>query len=123
MKWIAYQSDESGPNEVYVRPFPEPGAKWQVSANGGVSPKWNTNGKEIFYGSGGKIMVAEVNGIGATFVVGKVRQHFDPVIVGGSIIRDVSGDGQKILISISQTRQASAPLTVVVNWTEELRKK
>ncbi|MBS4027913.1 MAG: serine/threonine-protein kinase [Ignavibacteriales bacterium] len=128
MKWIAYQSNESGKNEVYVRPFPVADAKWQVSTNGGGAPRWNDNGKEIFYGSNGKIMLAEVNGSGSTFVVGKVREHFDPAVLGNEVVGnntllDISGDGQKILMSILRGRQSSAPLTIVTNWTEDLRKK
>src|SRR5262249_9617237 len=48
-KWIAYQSNESGQFEIYVRPFPGPGGKVQISSNGGAQPRWNKNGKEIFY--------------------------------------------------------------------------
>lgn len=47
--WIAYNSNESGKNEVYVAPFPGPGGKWQVSAAGGTSPRWRPDGKELFY--------------------------------------------------------------------------
>src|SRR5262249_26349287 len=49
VKWIAYQSDESGQNQIYVQPFPGPGGKWQVSNIGGTQPRWNRNGKELFY--------------------------------------------------------------------------
>jgi len=48
-KWIAYQSNASGRYEVYVQPFPGPGEKVQISSNGGAQPRWNKNGKEIFY--------------------------------------------------------------------------
>ena len=48
-KWIAYQSNESGRFEIYVQPFPGPGGKFQISADGGAQPRWNKNGKEIFY--------------------------------------------------------------------------
>src|SRR5580704_5582175 len=48
-RWLAYQSNESGNYEVYVRPFPGPGGKWQVSTGGGLLPKWSRNSQELFY--------------------------------------------------------------------------
>ena len=60
-KWIAYQSNESGRNEIVVQPFPGPGGKFQISTNGGAQPRWNKNGKEIFYVSlDSKMMAAPV---------------------------------------------------------------
>ena len=123
MKWIAYQSDESGPSQIYVRPFPGPGAKWQVSTSGGTRPSWNRNGKEILYLNGGKIMSAEVSGSGSTFETGKVKLHFDPLSIGGTNVRDISGDGQSILVEIPRSRQSVTPLTLVVNWDAELKKR
>jgi serine/threonine protein kinase len=127
-KWVAYQSDESGKNEVYVRPFPGPGAKWQVSTSGGRSPFWKNNGKEIYYLNGGKIMAAQVTGSGQTFTVGAVREYFNPSEVGGvnmgnGTVRDISPDGNTILLSVSKGTLATAPLTLVVNWHEEFKKK
>src|SRR5262249_52839116 len=48
-KWIAYQSNETGRFEIWVQPFPGPGAKFHISSDGGAQPRWNKNGKEIFY--------------------------------------------------------------------------
>src|ERR1043166_8336253 len=60
-KWIAYQSNESGRFEVYVRPFPDPGESFQISTNGGSQVRWNKNGREIFYLSlDSKMMAASV---------------------------------------------------------------
>src|ERR1700741_5430697 len=60
-KWIAYRSNESGRFEIYVQPFPGPGGKFQISTNGGTQPRWNKNGKEIFYLSlDGKMMAAQL---------------------------------------------------------------
>lgn len=127
-KWVAYQSDESGKNEIYVRPFPGPGAKWQVSANGGRSPRWKNTGKEIYYQTGGKIMTAQVSGSGQSFTVGTVQEYFNPTEVGGThmgsgTFRDISPDGKLILLSVSKGMLATAPLTLVVNWVEEFKKK
>ncbi len=59
-RWLAYESDESGQREVYVRPFPGPGGKWPVSTEGGTEPVWTRNGRELLYRNGDKMMVAVV---------------------------------------------------------------
>src|SRR5262249_44958019 len=56
-RWLAYQSDESGRWEIYVRPFPSPGGKVQISTEGGAEPVWARNGRELFYRNGRKMMV------------------------------------------------------------------
>ena len=48
-RWVAYQSNESRPVQIYVRPFPGPGGPWQVSTAGGSQPRWRPDGKELFY--------------------------------------------------------------------------
>jgi hypothetical protein len=121
MKWIAYQSDESGSNQVYVLPFPGPGAKRQVSTSGGTFPRWNRSGRVIYFIEGGKVMSAEVNGSGSTFEIGNVRIWFDPAPMGGTNIRDISDDGQKILLEVPRSRQTLTPMSLVVNWDKELR--
>ena len=60
-RWVAYQSDDSGRFEVFVRPFPGPGAKWQLSAEGGSQPHWSRDGEQSSsYRNEGKMMVVEV---------------------------------------------------------------
>jgi serine/threonine-protein kinase len=59
-KWIAYVSDESGRNDVYVQPFPGPGPKWLVSTDGGLDPLWSQTGHELFYRQGDELMVVTV---------------------------------------------------------------
>ena len=54
--WLAYRSNESGRQEIYVQPFPATGAKWQISAEGGEEAAWAGSGREIFYRNGGKMM-------------------------------------------------------------------
>jgi serine/threonine protein kinase len=74
-KWIAYSSDESGQDEVYVRPFPGPGGKWQISAGGGFDSYWRKDGKEIFYEANGKkIMAVTVKSNNDIFEVGAARE-------------------------------------------------
>src|ERR1700739_3608398 len=58
--WVAYASDESGRNEIYVQPYPGPGGKWQISTVGGREPLWNRNSRELFYRNGNKVMAVEI---------------------------------------------------------------
>jgi serine/threonine protein kinase len=130
MHWVAYVSNESGKDEVYVRPFIEPGlqqasassGKWQISANGGLRPSWRSDGKAIFYGADNKIMTAEIRAIGSTFEVLKVTQHMDLQAKRQIAASDISSDGKRILGSIIPSQEKSTPLTLVVNWDEELKK-
>ena len=131
MKWIAYVSDESGKNEIYVRPFVEPGSqktsselgKWQVSANGGGAVIWRNDGKAIFYGVGNKLMLAEVKATGSTLEVLKVTQHMDLQTKQQIRGLDISSDGKRLLGQVTPSQEKSVPLTLVVNWNEELKKK
>jgi Tol biopolymer transport system component len=59
-RWLAYVSNESGRYEIYVQPYPGPGGKMQISTDGGTEPVWNPNGRELFYRSGNKMMVADI---------------------------------------------------------------
>ncbi len=116
-RWIAYVSDETGVQQVYVTQFPGPGSKWQVSTNEGDRPLWRGDGKELFYLSNeDEIMSAEVDGSGQTFRVGRVEKLFE---VNGSrpgTVYDVTSDGQRFLVN--QVPQNSAKTTVVMikNW-------
>jgi eukaryotic-like serine/threonine-protein kinase len=125
-RWLAYVSDESGKNEVYVLPYPGPGGKRQVSTAGGNLPRWRHDGNEIFYlATDGKLMAAAVSGKGTSFEVGAVEPLFEaPRLIGNRYQYDVSADGQRFLVNTGsdQATLASAPITVVVNWTAGLKK-
>jgi Tol biopolymer transport system component len=123
-KWIAYASNESGRNEIYVTPFPGPGGKRQVSTRGGTLPRWRNDGKEIFYaGFDGVIMAAEVNIKGSTVAVTAVRPMFGRVNVNQGFQFDVSADGQRFLAVVAPEQDASGPMTLVQNWAATLLKK
>jgi len=123
-RWIAYNSDESGRSEVYVAPFPGPGRKWQVSASGGTLPRWFGTGGEIFFdGPGERIMAAEVSAGGGTFQVGRTQPLFEIRPQRPGNIFDVTPDGQRFLVNTATQAQTSAPMTLVVNWPAELKKK
>jgi Tol biopolymer transport system component len=130
-KWVAYSSTESGNVEVYVRPFPaSTGGKWLVSNGGGNEPRWRPDGKELFYITpGSELMAAEVHATGAAFEVGAPKTLFKPQILGGlgggavSAWRyAVSKDGQRFLMNVAMEESAAVPVTVVTNWTAELKK-
>jgi serine/threonine protein kinase len=74
--WVAYDSRESGRDEIYVRPFPGPGGKWQISTDGGSEVVWSRNGHELFYRSGAKMMAVEISSA-STFSPGKPVQLFE----------------------------------------------
>jgi serine/threonine-protein kinase len=100
-KWMAYASDESGRFEVYVRPYPGPGGKWQISTEGGRGPIWSRKGEELFYTHGERMMVVPV-GTEPSFSAGTPRQLFEfPFMrtVGPWADYDVSPDGQLFLMT------------------------
>jgi eukaryotic-like serine/threonine-protein kinase len=121
-RWLAYTSNESGRVEVYLQPFPGPGRKWQISTNGGSSPKWNPNGRELFYeASQGKMMAVDITA-SPTFSAGTPHQLFDmPSLSLGS---SVSPDGQRFLaMQPVELEQPATEINVVLNWSEELKAK
>ncbi len=120
--WLAYLSDESGREEVYVRPFPKAEeGKWQISTEGGSWPVWARNGRELFYGSGNKMMAVDIE-TEADFTVGKPRLLFErpPVEL---LQFDVTPDGQHFLLVQAGEQQAEADrINIVLNWFEELKR-
>jgi len=129
-RFIAYASDESGDYEVYVRPFPGPGGKTQVSNDGGAEPMWSRDGKQLFYRRPHRrptqVWVVGLQ-TGSGFSAGKPRLLFEQAVYRGSNpIRswDISLDGQKFLMVKLQERK-SQPVTemiLVQNWFEELKR-
>jgi serine/threonine-protein kinase len=126
-KWIAYSSDESGRREIYVQPFPGPGAKFQVSTEGGMEPVWNPRGGELFYRNGRKSMVVPVS-TQYSFSAGNPKLLFESshlVTPSTYANYDVTPDGQRFLM-LRQAESESEALTqinVVLNWFEELKQK
>jgi serine/threonine-protein kinase len=99
-RWMAYASDESGQFEVYVRPYPGPGGKWQLSTEGGKGPIWSRDGREIFYTDGYKMMVVPVE-TEPTFSPGTPRKLFEYGFiraVGPTPDYDVAPDGKRFLM-------------------------
>jgi eukaryotic-like serine/threonine-protein kinase len=122
-RWLAYVSNESGGYEVYVRPYPGPGGKWQVSSGGGGTFWWNLNGRELFYKSGPKMMAVDIT-TSPSFAAGKPKLLFEMSnFLGGGL--DVSPDGQRFLMVKASEQAGSAPtqINVVLNWFEELKRR
>ena len=120
--WVAYQSNASGRNEVYVRPFPGPGGESQVSTSGGIQPRWRPDGKELYYiAPDGKLMAVPITVKGATLEPGVPAVLFRTRIWGGGTNAgsrqqyDVALDG-RFLINVTTADATNAPITVLLNW-------
>jgi hypothetical protein len=124
-QWLAYVSDETRREEIYVQAFPTPGAKLKISVNGGDLPVWSRDGNELFFiGLDHKLMAVEMKRDsveGGQFEAGVPRPLFDTRIRSGYSWFDVSEDG-RFLMPIQTEPSGSAAITVVVNWTAGLKK-
>jgi Tol biopolymer transport system component len=122
--FIAYASDESGRDEVYVQPYPGPGEKVAISTGGGRGPVWSADGRELFFRSGDQMMAADVK-TDPTFTVGKPRRLFE----GHYVVEparhtnyDVAADGQRFVMIQVDEESAPTQINVVLNWFEELKR-
>jgi Tol biopolymer transport system component len=120
--WIAYQTNASGRFEIMVQTFPEPTSKYQVSTNGGVEPRWRSDGKELYFISpDAKLMAASVKTSGSAFEAETPVALFQTRILGGGATAanrpqyDVSRDG-KFLINEPLKDSAASPITLILNW-------
>jgi Tol biopolymer transport system component len=129
-KWLAYESNESGRREIYIRPFPNTNAgKWQVSTNGGIAPLWSRNSRELFYLSGSRDLTAVSIGAGPTIGERKPLFRVRDDMYGSDFDFytpwDITPDGRSFIMARRTRVQAGqeAPLILVENWLEELRQK
>lgn len=125
-RWVAYVSNDSGKDEIYVVSFPNAGARVRVSTGGGSQPRWRRDGRELYYLSPeAKIMVAELPPAMSDFRVGAVRPLFALSGLTGvpGYLYDVSADGQKFIAVQELEQTSTVPLTVVAHWPAELRKE
>jgi Tol biopolymer transport system component len=125
-RWIAYESNESGERNIYVRPFPAVDAgKWQVSSGGGWTPMWSRNSRELFYRSANEFLVSNiaVRPAGAAFAFTKPKALFPfGYLFAGTRTYDISADGRKFLMVKPSVKQvAPTTITVVTNWFDEVR--
>jgi len=128
-KWIAYSSNATGRTEVYLTNFPDATRRQQVSTEGGASPRWRGDGKELFYRSReqGNMMAVKVDESGVAISLGNPRTLFPlgniSILSSVNSSFDVTPDGQRFLIVTLNQPPRPVPLTVVTNWDAELKKK
>ena len=117
-RWFAYNSNESGKMEVYVRQFPGPGGQWQISTDGGTEAVWSADGGEIFYIDSGRNLVSVPVSTGSTLEAGLPSVLFDPPIfpVTQRERYVVTRDGQSFLMLSTTSGVSVRPTTVVLNW-------
>ena len=128
-RWMAYESAQSGQEEVYVRPFPNvDDGQWQISTSGGTQPLWASSGRELFFRSGAALMAVPVQ-TEASFRPGTPEVLFEKSDhAGGQFGRtyDVAADGQRFLMLTAggdvQATSAVPSIIVVQNWFEELKR-
>jgi len=124
-KWVAYTSDESGRDEVFVRPFPGPGSRVAVSVDGGRSPRWGRDGRELFYRSDDAMMRAPVT-LGTTFTSGKSERMFAHPDLGARIGLDydvLPDSSHFVVLEDKGLTTRTATLDVVLNWFAELPRR
>jgi len=118
-RWLAYRSNETGTQEIFVQPFPPTGQKWQVSTTGGRTPRWTSDGRELVYVElPDKRKVVEIR-TAPSFQASVPKDLFATPRAYGS---DVSRDGQRLLVNMPAAEVAPNPMTIVLNWTEELKR-
>jgi hypothetical protein len=133
-RWLAYASNESGRFEIYVRPFPGPRAKWQVSTAGGTQPRWRRDGKELFYVAPDNRLMAVLVGLAAdapTVDVGPPVALFPTRLASGAGLGsagsvrnaqyDIATDG-RLLMNVAVEEATAPPITIVQNWLAGLEK-
>ena len=132
-RWLAYSSSESGTSQVYVRAFPDKGGHWQVSSDGGTSPIFSRNGKDLFYFDvpQDRIMVASYSAKGDSFVAEKPRAWSGlsvALTMGGAVGAqyDVAPDGKRIAVATyagGSTQQDAGHVIFLENFIDELQRK
>ena len=125
-RWLAYVSNESGREEIYVRPFPGLGGKWQVSTDGGTEPMWSRDGRELFYRNGDKMMAVAIS-TEPELAPGRPTLLFEGRYQSGvsagnpATNYDVAPDGRFVMIRADES-SGPTQINVVLNWFEELKR-
>jgi Tol biopolymer transport system component len=119
-RWVAYLSNETGADELYVARFDNPSERRRISTSGAAQPRWRRDGKELFYLSGDKSLMAVAVKEGEAFESSEAIALFklDSIVYDSY---DVSHDGKRFLINIAENTTQSMPFTVVLNWTADLK--
>jgi Tol biopolymer transport system component len=117
--WLAYQSNESGRNEIYVQAVPATGAKYQISTSGGGAPRWRRDGKELYYLGPEQALMAVPMALGSSLQVGTPARLFS---IAGMTYFAASQKGDRFLVNLPAGEVVAPPMTVVTNWQAGLRK-
>jgi Tol biopolymer transport system component len=123
-RWLAYTSNQTGQLEIWVRPYPGPGAPVRVSPNGGIEPVWAKRGQELYYLEETRLMAAAVVP-GATLAFKTPTPLFEPAmqVTSQPPSYDVAADGRFLVIRPAATKtRTSTQVVVVTNWLDELRR-
>jgi len=126
-RWMAHASDESGRMEVWLRPFPGPGGRWQISMEGGSEPIWSKDGKELFYRQAARVFVVDIRTEGGGVTAGRPRLLFEQrAFAAGYPVRnwELWPDGRGFLM-VKWDESKPQPVTeliLVQNWLEELKR-
>jgi len=121
-KWLAYEADGTGRNEVYITPFPGGGARYQISTGGGERPVWRRDGKEIYYREGLRVMAVEVKARAGSLELSAPTPLFE--LAAGNLngrYYDVAPDG-RFLANTSPLTAKTQSFSLVVNWPARLKK-
>ena len=118
-KWVAYQSDEAGTQEIWVTDFPGGKEKHRISERGGREPRWRANGEELFYASGDSMLMAAAVGSGFGSVRSVQLFRVGPLPTSEGWHYAVTSDGGKFLVQVGRPDQ-SRTLNVVFNWPQIL---
>jgi hypothetical protein len=131
-RWLAYQSNETGVIQIYVRPVSGTGGKWPVSTVSGTTPRWRADSRELFYISGGKLWAVDVTTKGDVFDAGSPKLLFEYSGIGNFASHPayfpyaVAKDGQRLLVPRGPTGPDavphSSPIVVILNWLEGAKK-
>ena len=129
-RWIAYRSNESGINEIYVRPFPASrGGKLQISSGGGMYALWAGNGRELFYQAGdNRVMAVDYKVEGDSFLPGKPHAWYDhPLFYAGTSNLDLAPDGKRfVVLALPETapgEKGTVHVTMLLNFLDELKRR
>ena len=117
-KWVAYESNESGRFEIYVRPFPGPGGQWQISTAGGEYPRWRADGKELYFvAPDNTLMAVAASAVGGTFAPGTPEALFQTHALAGLVRQsyDVARDGRFLINTVLQDA-STEPIHLLLNW-------
>ena len=121
-RFFAYVSNENGRPEVYIQSFPVGGGKWQVSTLGGAQPHWRSDGKEIYYISADRKLMAVSVKLEGIVEIGAAAPLFQTEVAGVTNRYDVTADGQRFLVNSPVQSGKQTPFNVILNWTSTLKK-